>query len=127
MAKQPRDLKKAPPRTQDYIKLLRRKSGTTAEDLKAMALDKYGTSGADLTKHNHYSLNLLAKTYGFHCYSQKNEGELMRYQFVRQDEPTTAFDPNVKWDGKKTVHVDEGAKRHAAARVRTERKSAKSE
>lgn len=94
----PRDINQASERIKVYIRMLRRKSGATAEEMRVAA--------GGITPHNSWSLGEMAKMYGFECYFAKTpqHGNRMTYQFVRPGEPTTAFETNVVSDPSGQIH-----------------------
>lgn len=136
MSKRPpaRDIKLAVPRTREYINMLVRKHGATAEELQAMAVAKFGSRGEGVTKHNSYSLGRLADTYGFECFYMKTPRKggraLTTYQFRRPGEPTSAFggpeSVDVVSDGRRTTRLDDDNKRAAAAASRLPRSGRRS-
>lgn len=67
-----RDIKSAPARTQLYVSLLTRKHGVTADGMGEAVLAAFPERRAEgYTKHNSYSLGLLAATYGYRFFSEQ--------------------------------------------------------
>jgi hypothetical protein len=107
-----RDLKSAPERTQLYIRLLTRKGGATAYELRDAA-------GA-YTCHNSWSLCRFAEAYGFVCfYGKTDDSDYVVYQFVKPGQQPTA------WATKPANVNTVAAKKAAAASIKADRKVAK--
>lgn len=101
------DLNKAAPRTQEVCRLLLRKSGITAHDLR----DAVGA----ITKHNAWSLQRMADRFGFifEVSAEPDANGYKRYYFTK---PAKAANTNLK-----------GARAAAAKMTKSARKVAKVE
>jgi hypothetical protein len=98
-----RDLKKAAPRTQEVCRLLQRKSGITAHELR-------DATGA-VTKHNAWSLQRMADQFGFlfEISAEPDSNGYKRYYFTK---PAKVANENAK-----------ASKKAVAAKVSTETKT----